>query len=210
MFIKGRTMKQNIILLVICLAVTGLMILLDCTVVQKSTERKGSLTVDPDRNPKWAQPLQKPGLSNFYKVSDALYRSAQPTAEGMKSLKEMGIRTVVNLRSFHSDRDEIGETGLAYEHIYVKAWHAEDKEVVRFLQIVSDPNRQPLLVHCLHGSDRTGTMCAFYRIAIQGWSKEDAVKEMVNGGYGFHGMWQNLLEYIEKADIDDLKKRAGL
>lgn len=37
-----------------------------------------------------------------------------------------------------------------------------------------------------HGSDRTGTMCALYRIAVQGWSKEDAIREMTAGGFGFH------------------------
>ena len=59
----------------------------------------------------------------------------------------------------------IGETGLAYEHIYFNALHPEEKEVVRFLQIVTDPLRQPAFVHCKHGADRTGMMCAIYRVA---------------------------------------------
>ena len=53
----------------------------------------------------------------------------------------MGIKTVVNLRSFHSDRNAIGDTALAYAHIYMKAWHAEAKELVCFLQIVTDQAR---------------------------------------------------------------------
>jgi protein tyrosine/serine phosphatase len=75
---------------------------------------------------------------------------------------------------------------------------------------VSNPKRTPVLVHCLHGSDRTGTMCALYRIAIQGWSKEDALKEMVEGGYGFHGVFQNLLDYLDELDIDDIKRKAAV
>ena len=90
----------------------------------------------------WAQPVKLDGVPNLHKVSDNLYRSAQPTAQGMKNLKRMGIETVVNLRSFHSDRDEIGNTGLGYEHIYMKAWHPERKEIVRFLQIVTNPKRR--------------------------------------------------------------------
>lgn len=35
----------------------------------------------------------------------------------------LGIETIVNLGSCHSDRGEIGATGLGYEHISVKAWH---------------------------------------------------------------------------------------
>src|SRR4030042_3868966 len=135
---------------------------------------------------KWAQRLELPGVDNLHKVSDELYRGAQPTIEGMEGLKELGIKTIVNLRSFHSDREEIADSGLSYEHIYMKTWNAEDKEVVRFLKIVTDPNRTPILVHCQRGADRTGTMCALYRIAVQGWGKEEAIAEMTEGGFGFY------------------------
>ena len=158
----------------------------------------------------WAQPINMEGVPNLYKIDDNLYRSAQPTKQGMLNLKNIGIKTIVNLRSFHSDRDEIGSTGLAYEHIYMKAWHPEREEVVRFLQIATDSNRTPVLVHCLHGADRTGTMSAFYRIAVQGWSKEDALKEMTDGGYGFHDVFTNLPDWIEEMDVDSLKKDIGI
>ena len=35
----------------------------------------------------------------------------------------------------------------------------------------------PGLVHCMHGADRTGTLRAPYRIAVQGWSKDDPIKD---------------------------------
>ena len=158
----------------------------------------------------WAQPIEKTGVPNLHKVSDMLYRSAQPTAAGMRELKKMGVKTVVNLRSFHSDRDEIGDTTLQYEHIYMKAHHPEDKELVRFLKIITNSNRAPVLVHCQHGADRTGTMSALYRIVVCGWSKDDAIEEMKKGGYGFHTIWGNLPKYIHKLDIADLRKKAGM
>ena len=68
---------------------------------------------------KWAERIELPGLPNLHKVSDDLYRSAQPTAEGMQQLEKLGVKTVINLRSLHSDRDEIKDTGLTYEHIYM-------------------------------------------------------------------------------------------
>ena len=163
-----------------------------------------------ERPERWAQPIDAAGVPKFFKVSDALYRSAQPTAAGMRDLKARGIVTVVNLRSFHSDRDEIGDTGLAYEHITMKAWHPERKEAVRFLQIVTDPKRTPVLVHCQHGADRTGAMTALYRIAVQGWSKEEAVREMTTGGFGFHEVWTNLPQWIRKLDVDAIRREAGI
>ncbi|WP_232107496.1 fused DSP-PTPase phosphatase/NAD kinase-like protein [Gimesia alba] len=162
------------------------------------------------RPEKWATPLKVEGVPNLYRVSDNLYRSAQPTAEGMRNLKKMGIETVVNLRSFHSDRDEIGNTGLGYEHIYMKAWHPERKEIVRFLQLVTNSKRTPVLVHCQHGADRTGTMCVFYRVAVEGWTKEDALREMTGGGYGFHKVWRNLPKWIVDIDVNSIKQDAGI
>ncbi len=170
----------------------------------------GAETPPANRPAHWAKPVQVNGVPNLHKVSDTLYRSAQPSAEGMKTLKAMGIETIVNLRSFHSDRDEIGDTGSAYEHIYMKAWHPEEEETVRFLQIVTNPKRSPVLVHCQHGADRTGTMCALYRVAVQGWSKEEALKEMAQGGFGFHGIWENLTHWINGLDIERIKNRAGI
>ena len=170
----------------------------------------GAETSATNRPAHWAKPIQMKGAPNLHKVSDTLYRSAQPSTEGMRNLKALGIETVVDLRSFHSDRDEIGDTGLAYEHITMKAWHPEEEDAVRFLQIVTNPKRSPVIVHCQHGADRTGTMCVLYRVAVQGWSKEEALKEMTEGGFGFHGIWENLIQWINGLDIDRIKKKAGI
>ncbi|MBW2056628.1 MAG: tyrosine-protein phosphatase [Deltaproteobacteria bacterium] len=158
----------------------------------------------------WAKPLKREGLPNLHRVTESLYRGAQPTAAGMRRLKAMGVKTVVNLRSFHSDRDEIGDTGLGYVHIYMKAWHPEKREVVRFLQVVTDDGLTPAFVHCKHGADRTGLMCAVYRMAICGWTKNEAIAEMTEGGFGYHRIWGNLVRFIEDLDIAAIKERAGI
>lgn len=173
-----------------------------------SNERDTKAALATDRQ--WAQRLKVPGVENLHRVSEGLYRGAQPTKEGMQQLKELDIKTIVNLRSFHSDHGEIGDTGLSYEHIYMKTWHAEDKEVVRFLKITTDPNRTPAFVHCQRGADRTGTMCAIYRIAVQGWSKDEAITEMIKGGFGFYTGWQNLIDYIRELDIEKIKRSEDL
>jgi protein tyrosine/serine phosphatase len=172
----------------------------------------GSLLAEPvhDRAEEWAMALEKPGLPNLHQVSPVLFRSAQPSAVGMRQAKDLGVKTVLSLRAFHSDRDEIGALDLGYEHCFIKTWHPEEEDVVTFLKLVSDPARTPLLVHCQHGSDRTGMMCAVYRIAIQGWSKQDAVREMTEGDFGFHAVWTHLPPWIMALDIVELKRKAGL
>lgn len=156
----------------------------------------------------WAARIEKPGLPNLHRVSADLYRGAQPTAEGFSQLKEMGVKTVIDLRSFHNDRRKVAGKDLAYEEIPMNAWRARDEDDVRFLQIVSDRSRAPFFVHCQSGADRTGLMCAVYRIAVEGWTKDEALDEMTHGGFGFHAIWSGLPDHIRNMDVEGLKRRA--
>jgi protein tyrosine phosphatase (PTP) superfamily phosphohydrolase (DUF442 family) len=164
--------------------------------------------VTPTR--RWATKISQPGVPNFHKVSDDLYRGAQPSEEGFRQLEKSGIKTVVNLRAFHSDRDKLKGTNLNYEHINMTTWHPENEDVVRFLKIATDANLTPVFVHCQRGADRTGTMCAIYRVAVQDWPKDEAIEEMTKGGFEFYSMWQNLIDYIRKLDIEKIKQQAGI
>ena len=103
----------------------------------------------------WAVKLNRPDLSNLYQVTTNLYRGAQPSAKGMAELKAMGIKTVVNLRRFHSDKDELSGTDLKPGRLHMEPWHAEDEDVIRFLIMATDTNNLPVYVHCQRGADRT-------------------------------------------------------
>ena len=154
----------------------------------------------------WAVPIELPGVGNLHRVNENLYRSGQPTSGGMKNLKEIiGIKTVINLRAFNSDADEVRGIGLLNEELRVKMWHIEDQDVVRVLKLIRHKENGPFLIHCLYGADRTGLMCAMYRIVEQGWTKDEAIKEMVDGGYGFHPIWSNIIKYIRDIDVKKIK-----
>ena len=157
-----------------------------------------------NRNPNWATPLQKDGLPNLHLVAPNIYRGAQPLPEGFTSLKAIGVKTIINFRRFHSDEDEIKKAGIEgefqYKDIPMNTWDMTDERAALFLQIVEDENNLPVFYHCQHGADRTGTMTAVYRIAHQGWTKKAALDEMVNGGFGYHAVWTNLIKYLEGFD----------
>ncbi len=171
------------------------------------------------RPEQWAKPVAAhPGLPNLYRVNASLYRSAQPSKAGFVFLSthpslatgDPPIKTVLSLQAHKSDAPLVpASSGLRLEHIPFKTWHPEDEDVVRFLRIVTTPALQPVLVHCQHGSDRTGIMMAIYRIAVEGWTKAQATDEMIHGGYHFHPLWQNLIDYIEDLDVDALKAQVA-
>lgn len=158
------------------------------------------------RPAQWAVPLTLSGAGNLHKVNDSLYRSEQPTTLGMRHLADsLGIRTVINLRARHSDRSKVKGTALNLREIEIDTWDIDDKEVVRALRVIRWEHKGPYLVHCLHGADRTGTVNALYRMVFQGWSREAAVREMVEGGYHFHALWKNILKYLETVDVARIK-----
>jgi protein tyrosine/serine phosphatase len=164
--------------------------------------------VESNRPAEWATPVQMRGAGNLYKVTDYLYRSEQPIEEGMRNLKKLGIKTIINLRAFYSDADKIRETGLRVEELSVNVWHIEDVDVVRVLRIIRKRENGPFLIHCSRGADRVGVMIAMFRVVEQGWTKEDAIQEMVHGGYGFNWFWFRIPGYVKHADVEKIRKQV--
>jgi uncharacterized protein (TIGR01244 family) len=156
------------------------------------------------RNAEWAVPIASPSVPNLFRVTPDIYRSAQPEAADMKALEQMGIRTVISLRGFHGDREKAKGTKLVLISIPIHTWDIDDDEVIQALRALRDAEK-PVLLHCQHGADRTGLIMAMYRMTEQGWSREKALDELQNGGYGFHPMWQNIIEYLRKIDVERIR-----
>ena len=155
--------------------------------------------------------IEMPGLSNLYRVSEKLYRSAQPAQNGLISAQELGIGTVLSLQLVNMDvgLDEASEVSLEFVHVPMIPSIVSDEDVLKALRVIRS-SEGPVLVHCLHGADRTGTVVAMYRIVFQNWSKEKAIDEMTNGGFGYHPEYANLLELIEQADIEAYRRALEL
>lgn len=177
---------------IILLTIVSLILLLYCS--QEAS--KPSAGPQEARPTQWAVPLEREGLSNFYKVSDNLYRGAQPKKAGFEELKKLGVKTIVNLRNSNLDEKMITGSGFNYFHIPISSIFPKKKKFARFLEIVSDPANCPVFVHCRRGADRTGTAVALYRIKVQEWKVEDAINEMVNGGYHFNRIYFNLKSLV--------------
>jgi protein tyrosine/serine phosphatase len=157
----------------------------------------------------WAEPIELEGAPNLHRISPALYRSEQPTALGMKNLEKLGIRTVINLRHFNDDAEEVEGTSLRTERVRILTWRIGDKHVIEVMRMLRKTENAPFLIHCQHGADRTGLMSAMYRILEQGWAPEEALKELVDGGYGYHSMWKNIVRYVRSVDVERLRAAVG-
>ncbi len=155
----------------------------------------------------WATPIEK--ASNLYRITPQLYRSAQIDKKDIALLQSLGIKTVVSLRALHSDRKLFKNSGIRMGRIKVITWKINDDHVVRALRAIRAAEKDgAVLLHCQHGADRTGLVSAMYRILYQNWTREQALDELLNGGYGYHSLWKNIPEYLKKVDVEAVRQRV--
>lgn len=149
-----------------------------------------------------------PGVLNFTRVSPALWRGAQPTREGFQSLAKAGVTTVINLRigDDNSDLPLLTGTGLRYLQIPMKAWRPDADKIRLFLQEVEQVRQQgggAVFVHCQQGRDRTGYSVAAYRMIMEGWTAEQAIREMFD--FRFNRIWFGNPGFLRDLDATSLK-----
>jgi len=144
---------------------------------------------------------QAVAIPRFEQVAPGLYRGGQPTPAGFEFLKWRGIRTVINLREELDERAPVEKLGFKYVHIPLDAWDpVSDRAIKAFFAVVNAPANQPVFVHCQRGSDRTGVMIGFYRIAIQSWTAERAYQEARALGmrWWYGGLKRQLYDFAER------------
>lgn len=143
-------------------------------------------------------PGEVSGIENFAKVSDVLYRGAQPSAAGFGTLKQMGIRTVVDLRG-KIHHDALEGTGLRGVQIPSSAARPDERQIVEFLRLVREPANQPVFVHDEHGDARTGCYVAAYRMIEQNWTSREADVEMRY--FKFDPFWKSIPAFLDQLDV---------
>lgn len=138
-------------------------------------------------------------LPRFHQLDQGLYRGGQPKDGGFQSLRQMGIRTVINLREDNPERQVVESLGMKSIHIPLSAAKGvPDPAIRQFFDILRDPSNYPIFFHCRRGADRTGAMAGFYRIEFQGWDGKKAYQEARD--IGMRWWYRNLKGQIEKFD----------
>jgi protein tyrosine phosphatase (PTP) superfamily phosphohydrolase (DUF442 family) len=119
------------------------------------------------------------GPPRFARVSEGVYRGGQPTRKDLEALRELGVRTVINLR--REDRDawrqeeaNARELGMKFLHFpFYGVFGADDL----FLQgIIEQMKQGNVYVHCKHGRDRTSLLISLYRVIVEDWEPKVAWK----------------------------------
>jgi protein tyrosine phosphatase (PTP) superfamily phosphohydrolase (DUF442 family) len=152
-----------------------------------------------NRVPKDDSAEVKTTLPLFHRANESYTRGGEPGRGGVEMLLRLGIRAVVDLRSVYDFKDDIkkaAETvGISYHWLPMSVWNAPtDEQTNEFIRLVSDKSKGPFYVFCADGLNRTGEMSAIYRIASDGWTVEQSLKEMDE--LGFNPYYYTLRNYV--------------
>ena len=140
-----------------------------------------SLTLVP---PATAQPptgipaeVKADAIRNYARIDNRLAVGGQPTVETLRGLKQMGFRTVVNLRMPGELAEDEGaivrEAGLDYVSVPISSGSFSSTDVDAVARVLDDETTAPVLLHCA-SSNRVGGVMAVLA-ARRGKSAEDAL-----------------------------------
>jgi tyrosine-protein phosphatase SIW14 len=153
--------------------------------------------------------IGSPGCSNLGVVEEGkVYRGAQPVGPlAFRALsRELGIKTALSLR-IHTHEGYIEDVGIKVIKLPLNVFqNISIDEFDKALEVMRSPVYYPLLIFCRKGHDRTGVVCACYRVTENGWSIEDAEEEMQS--YGFNDLWFLLSASLRKYVAEYGKRRV--
>lgn len=142
-----------------------------------------------------------PGVGNFEKVNDTVFRGAQPTEQGFQSLAKLGIHTVIDLQESGSSRATSEEkavkaAGMEYVNVPMEGMATPSNEsVAKVLALLESGTNGPVFVHCHRGADRTGGIIACYRIEHDQWTNRKALSEARSMGMSWYQL--QIQHYVE-------------
>jgi protein tyrosine/serine phosphatase len=138
-----------------------------------------------------------PGLTNVGRVAPGIYRGAQPETAGYATLKRMGVKTVINLRTSMSEKKAVEAAGMRSIEVPIEMSSDHIRPKVDWVvALMADPANRPLFVHCRQGQDRTGIVVAAYRMKEEGWKPAEAEAEMQS--FGFNDVWVKFKQFIRE------------
>lgn len=141
------------------------------------------------------------GIPRFAEICPGLSRGGNPGEEGIRYLRDKGYRTIVSFLTGADESTLVVNSGMKYVHIpmrssFFRAEPPTSEQVRQFLAVVRDSTLYPVFMHCRAGKDRTGAMSAVYRMEACGWTKDEAVEEMMS--FGFSGRYKRLKRFVQE------------
>lgn len=143
-----------------------------------------------------------PGLINASCPSAGVVTGGQVSPQHLENLARAGVRTVVDLRGADEPRgyDEpatVRAAGMDYVPLPIRHGLITDETVDRFREVMRDPARRPVLVHCAT-ANRVGALLLAHLVLDEGKSPEEAIETAVGVGLRSREYADAALSYVRR------------
>ena len=121
-------------------------------------------------------------------------------------MEDLGIKSVINFRRVKDHGKKARGSSLSLYHYPLKASELTQEELLEALRIIQNAEK-PVLIHCWHGSDRTGAVAAASRMLFENWSSERAITELRTKGFGHHEKrFSNIVVLLSELNSESMRK----
>lgn len=126
--------------------------------------------------------VEKPAIENFSRASGTIFRGSVPNVDGLRFLRSIGVKTVIDLRhaGFQTEQESRTAVGCGLNYFNLQSGYLDvpDSVVAAFVAVSLHPSYGPIYLHCSDGGDRTGALIGIYRVTVEGWPFDWAYAEM--------------------------------
>lgn len=144
---------------------------------------------------------EKKGIASFRRLSPEIATAGQPTDADLKTLKEAGFETVLNLRPPEEgsleEKAKVEVLGMTYVNIPITSGTITEEKVKQFSEVVRDASNKPLLIHCA-SANRVGALWYIHRMLKDAAGEEKSLAEARDIGLKSPALEQVVREYVEK------------
>lgn len=135
------------------------------------------------------------------------YRSSQLTADELEdAIDRYGFKTIVNLRTveerargtwYADERAVAARRGVAHLDVPMRGDQPPSPaQVPVLLEVLRDPARLPVLVHCEKGSIRSAAVEGLYRRELLGESGEEALDNVETWSHDLPATYPDIARFI--------------
>ncbi|HEY7287763.1 MAG TPA: sulfur transferase domain-containing protein [Vicinamibacterales bacterium] len=145
-----------------------------------------------------------PGVTNFSKLETTIACAGATTPEAVPALKEMGYKSIINLRlATEAGANVEGEAaaakaaGINYVHIPFNTTQPDPAVADAFVTAVTRPENNPAFVHCA-SANRAAAMWMIKRMVVDKWDAEKAGAEAAQLGLTNAALKTFAIDYAAK------------
>ncbi len=179
--------------------------LLSVVVILSSAAAGDDKSVSKDKKPLAKTEKLEPyecGKAQRLHTLAGVFLASQPHPEDFKLAKDVGIKTVVNLRKKEElewdEQAHVKKLGMEYKHIPFQS-PAELTDIVfdQIRKLLKDKTQRPLLLHC-SSANRVGAVWLAHRVLDGGLPYDEALAEAKQVGLKLPAYEEKAKDYIQR------------